>query len=132
MAQGVDRPALRAIAAAWNVDRIWDTTSHTIDSLLGGRHRPLSGRIWARHLWSARERTVLERHLEQWLAPFSALPPLPALRSSLNHVADEVSLPPGETRRQMAGRSARAVAHAFKRQSDHDRMLESMTRDGHE
>ena len=111
----------------WNVDRMWETTSHTIDSLVGSGRRPLSGHIWARHLWSVRERTVIERHLEQWLASFSALPPLPALRSSLEHVAGEISLPPGETRRQMAARSARAVAHAFKRQSDHDRMLESMT-----
>ena len=47
----------------------------TIDSLLGQRPRPLAGRIWARHLWSVRERTVLERHLEQWLGPFSMLPP---------------------------------------------------------
>jgi hypothetical protein len=132
VAQGLDRPALRRVAAAWNVDRMWETTSHTIDSLVGNGRRPLSGHIWARHLWSVRERTVIERHLEQWLAPFSALPLLPALRSSLKRVAGEVSGPPGETRRQMAARSARAVAHAFKRQSDHDRMLESMTRNGHE
>jgi hypothetical protein len=131
VAQGLDRPALRAVAAAWNVERMWETTSSTIDSLLGSGRRPLSGRIWARHLWSVRERTVIERHLEQWLAPFSALPPLPALRSSLERVAGDISLPPGETRRQMVARSARAVAHAFMRQSDHDRMLESMTRSGH-
>jgi hypothetical protein len=111
---------------------MWVTTSNTIDSLVGHGRRPLSGRVWARHLWSVRERTVIERHLEQWLAPFSALPPLPALRSSLKRVAGEISLPPGETRRQMVARSARAVAHAFKRQSDHDRMLESTARDGHE
>jgi hypothetical protein len=132
VAQGLDHGALRAVAAAWNVDRMWNTTSNTIDSLLGDRHRPLSGQIWARHLWNVRERTVIERHLEQWLAPFSALPPLPALRSSARRVADEASLPPGETRRQMAGRSARAITHAFKRQSDHDRIMESTTRSGHE
>ncbi len=133
VSQGADRAALRAVAAAWNVDRMWDTTSHTIDSLLGDRRRPISGQIWARHLWSVRERTVMERHLEQWLAPYSVLPPRAAFRASLSHVADDVALPPGETRREMAGRSARAVAHAFKRQSDHERMMEStMTRNGHE
>ena len=30
----------------------------------------------------------------------------------------------------MISRSARAIAHAFKRQSDHDRIMESMTEGG--
>ena len=64
-----------AIACAWDVERLWRTTQTTIDSLFGDRRRPLVGHVWARHLWGVRERTVLERHLEQWLGPFSALPP---------------------------------------------------------
>ena len=68
--------------AAWDVERLWRTTQATIDSLFGDRRRPLVGHIWARHLWSARERTVLERHLERWLGPFSALPPARAARAT--------------------------------------------------
>jgi hypothetical protein len=134
VAQGIDRRALRLVASSWKVDRVWNTTEHTIDAVFGGRPRPLSGRVWARHLWSARERTVIERHLQKWLAPFSAVPPLGAVRSSLSRVAGELELAPGETRRQRLGRSARAVAHAFKRQSDHDRIMEMKRKpkEGHE
>ncbi len=69
VSQGVDRSETAAIARAWDVERLWRVTQATIDSLLGQRSRPLAGRIWARHLWSIRERTVLERHLERGLAP---------------------------------------------------------------
>ena len=76
VSQGVDRSETAAIARAWDVERLWRVTQATIDSLLGQEPRPFAGRIWARHLWSVRERTVLERHLERWLGPFSMLPPV--------------------------------------------------------
>jgi hypothetical protein len=126
VAQGVDRSALHAVASAWNVERMWSTTARTIDALFGGGRRPFSARLWTRHLWHVRERTVIERHLQRWLAPFSELPPRQAVRSALGNVGEELGRPAGETRRQMISRSARAIAHAFKRQSDHDRIMESM------
>ena len=124
MSQGHDRSETAAIARAWDVERLWRVTQAVIDSLLGHRQRPLAGRIWARHLWRVCERTVLERHLERWLGPFSMLPPARAVRVTGQNLSDQFTLEDGETRVQMIRRSTRAVADAFKRQSDHDNATE--------
>ena len=91
-----DRESWLASLAAWNVDRLWRTTQATIDSLFGDRRRPLVGHLWARHLWDVRERTVLERHVERWLAPFSALPP--ARAAGADQAAPRTSVRPGGRR----------------------------------
>ncbi|MGZ8783271.1 MAG: hypothetical protein ACXWZB_07205, partial [Gaiellaceae bacterium] len=121
VAQGADRDETAAIAESWGVERVWRVTQAAIDSLLRGRRRPFAGHVWARHLWSVRERTVLERQLERWLGPFSMLPPARAARLTGRHVAHQLALEAGETRPQMLLRSARAAADAFTRQSEHDR-----------
>ncbi len=120
LAQSSNRDELAEIARRWNVDRIWRLTQASIDSLFGDRRRPLVGHVWARHLWRARERTVLERHLERWLAPFSAEPATQAAAATRRRLADQFALADGETRTQMLRRSARAAGDAFKRLSDHD------------
>ncbi|MDX6439401.1 MAG: putative nucleotidyltransferase [Gaiellaceae bacterium] len=128
MLQGVDRRETAAISRAWDVERPWRVTQASIDSLLGQQHRPLAGHIWARHLWSVRERTVLERHLERWLGPFSMLPPAKAARLTGRNLSHQFALEGGETRLQMIRRSVRAIADAFKRQSDHDSATEASQR----
>ena len=120
LAQGADRAELVRIARAWDVERLWRTTQATIDSLFAGRRRPLVGHIWARHLWDAREPTVLERHLERWLGAFSGFPPARAAATTRKNLSHQFALAEGETRPQMIRRSARAAADAFKRLSDHD------------
>ncbi len=120
LAQGVDRRELIQIARRWKVERLWRTTQATIDSLFGESRRPLVGHVWARHLWDVRERTVLERHLEQWLGPFSALAPGGAATATRRHLGHQFALVDGETRIQMIRRSLRAAADAFQRLSDHD------------
>jgi hypothetical protein len=120
LSQGADRDALARIAHAWDIERLWRTTQATIDSLFGDRRRPLPGHVWARHLWGVRERTVLERHLERWLGPFSALPPTQAAAATRRNVTYQFALAEGETRLRMIRRSARAAADAFKRLSEHD------------
>ena len=128
VSQGVDRAETAAIARAWNVERLWRVTQATIDSLLSQGPRPLAGRIWARHLWSARERTVLERHLERWLGPFSMLPPADAAKVTGRSLARQFTPEEGETRTQMIRRWTRAATDALKRQSDHDRAIEALQR----
>ena len=114
-----------AIAKAWGIERIWRVTSAAIDGLLYGRPRPVSTRIWARHLWDVRERTVLERHVQHWLAPFWALPIVRALRVTGVELGREVLPAPGETWRRKVVRTWHALRNAFTRLSDHNRSLET-------
>ncbi len=46
--------------------------------------------------------------------------PARAVRTTRSHIAQELAPAPGESRREKARRSGRAVANAFKRQSEHD------------
>jgi Uncharacterised nucleotidyltransferase len=120
VSQGSDRAELVRIARAWDVERIWRTTQSTIDSLFGQGRRPTAGRVWARHLWQVRERTILERQLERWLGPFSALPPSRAVKATWVNLADQFARADDETRRQLVRRVSRSVANASKRVSDHE------------
>ena len=96
-----------------------------MDGLLYGRPRPVSTRIWARHLWDVRERTVLERHVQHWLAPFWALPAVRALRVTGAELGHEVLPAPGETWRRKLERTWHALRNAFTRLSDHNRSIEA-------
>jgi putative nucleotidyltransferase-like protein len=120
VAQGIDPETLRAIARAWDVERLWQCTEGVVDSLFHGARRPLAGKLWARHLWDVRERTVLERHLQLWFAPFWAAPRSRAAATTREALAGQLARAPGETRMQLLRRSSVAVRHAFKRVSDHD------------
>jgi putative nucleotidyltransferase-like protein len=120
VSQGSDRRELVRVARAWDVERIWRTTQATIDSLFGDRRRPPAGRVWARHLWQVRERTILERQLERWLGPFSGLPPSRAIKATWVSLADQFARADGETRAQMVRRVGRSVGNASKRVSDHE------------
>ena len=57
------------VAAAWGCRRLWETTAAAADALAGAGRRPLSMRLWGRHLLAVRRRTVVEGHLTAWLAP---------------------------------------------------------------
>lgn len=120
LAAGVERGLLRQVARAWGVERLWRTTEESVDSLFHGSRRPFAGHVWARHLWRARERTVLERHLQNWLAPFAAAPPADAARTTGRWLRTQLSPAPDETRADQIRRSTIAVRDAFKRVSEHD------------
>lgn len=120
LAQGLERSLLQQVARSWGVERLWTTTQHAIDSLFHDARRPLAGRVWARHLWSARERTVLERHLQNWLAPFAAAPAPDAARATGTWLLTQLTPAPGETRADQLRRATVAARDAFKRVSEHD------------
>jgi hypothetical protein len=86
MAERSDPDELSRIAAAWGWDRVWRTTTQTIEWLLGDGPKPSAVRVWARHLTGLREPTVLDRQLRRWLSDFWALP----ARSALPEIAYEV------------------------------------------
>jgi hypothetical protein len=82
VAAEADRGALDELAAAWGCRRLWRTTRSAYEALLLGRRRPLALRTWARSLPAVRERTVVENHLERWIAPHWALSSAGATRAT--------------------------------------------------
>jgi Uncharacterised nucleotidyltransferase len=123
MAQEAERVELQRVAKAWQIERVWDTTTAATEAVLFGAPRPWSVRMWARNLEKVRERTVLENHLARWLANFSALPPREATTSLGSTFLREVRPSPGETWRSKLARSARAVRNALLRRSQHAELL---------
>jgi hypothetical protein len=91
MAEGIPPGDLASTAEAWGMARLWRTTWAAVEAVLLERRRsPLAVSLWARHLVSARERTVLENHLERWLSPFWALPTRHAIPMSLRAIQAEL------------------------------------------
>lgn len=65
------RREVQASARDLGVSRLWQTTLEAADAILatGRRHTPT--RIWARHLMTARERSVFEGHMMRWFSPLA-------------------------------------------------------------
>ena len=111
----------RAIARAWDVERLWRTTQATIDSLFGDRRRPLVGqRLGAAPVGRSRANGARA-------APRAVARPVlgAAARAGSRSARAGISRTSSRWRTarralQMIRRSARAAADAFKRQSDHD------------
>lgn len=124
-AQHADPRELRRLARAWGMTKLWRTTDRSVEALLCGGRAPMPLRTWARNLPSARERTVLESHVERTFASFWALPPQRAVsevgRATLHHVRPE----PGENWRVKLARSARAIRNPLLSVADHDRAVEA-------
>jgi hypothetical protein len=119
---------LRALAQRWGIERIWRTTLAAADALFRDDRSSRPVRSWARSLPAVRERTVLERHLETWLAPFSAAEPPWALRASMTAVAAAARPQPGEAWRDKLTRTGRAIRSPTVRLSEHRRALHDRDR----
>ena len=125
-----DPAEVERLAEDWGLARVWRTTWRATDSPV--RRRPAAGsmRIWARHLEEVRERTVLESHLQRWLAGLWALPRRQALSSLRTAVANDLR-PEGDERwSAKLGRTRRALRSAFVRKSHHDRALTAPSEGG--
>jgi hypothetical protein len=123
LAEGNRREA-DSIAGRWGIQRLWRTTVRAVDAVLHGGSVPWTLRVWARNLPRARERTVLESHLERWLSNFAVLPPRRALVELSLVVGDEIRPEAGETWAQKLARTRTAVRNAYVRRSEHDEELE--------
>ena len=80
VAAETDREATRELARRWGIDRLWRTTEAAADWLGGDGEMPRVQRLWARNLGTARERTVLESHVERLTSDFWARRPSESLR----------------------------------------------------
>jgi len=116
---------LRALAREWGLERAWAATDSAADALFLGARRTLPMHTWARNLARANERTVLESHLEHWLAGFAALPLRKALGAGTQALATETRPAPGERWRIKLRRVRQALRSPFVALSDHRRALDA-------
>ena len=122
--QGTSATDTDALASVWGVERIWRTTVAAVDALLFGTPRAWPLRIWARHLSSVRERTVLETHLERWFAGFSAFPFGRAALMAIRAMGTDIRPTAGEDWPNKIQRTRTAIKNAFVGRSQHDREVE--------
>jgi hypothetical protein len=121
-----DPRELEALAAAWGMDRLWNSTAAVSEALFGaGDGAPWPLRTWARGLRSAREPTVLELHLSRLLSPFAMYPPIAALRALPAALAGFARPHDREPWRRKLERTARQIAHPTMRRSEHVRAIEA-------
>jgi hypothetical protein len=119
-----DRKLVDDLARDWGWEGIWGTTIEVVDAIFASPYlRPASLRIWARHLESARERTVLENHIARLAAPAFSLPLTRAPRAVTAALVREAARHEDEPWANKLHRSRLAVAHAFIDKSEHDRTL---------
>jgi Uncharacterised nucleotidyltransferase len=123
MIQSLDHFELCRLSRTWKVERLWATTVAAVGALFYEGRSPLALRLWARNLLKARERTVLENHLERVLSNFWILPPSDALGELFSILAQEVRPAPGEAWADKRSRSGRALRNALRRRSEHEAAL---------
>jgi hypothetical protein len=124
-----DRDEARALARRWGVRRLWRTTEAATVALLQDYRTPAMA-VWARHLRATRERTVLEAHLQDWLAPFWGLPVGRAPRVALRALREDLRREDREPWRAKLVRSRLAMGNARTSKSEHDKQLELLNTEG--
>ena len=120
LARESERAELAEFARLYGVERVWSTMSAAADHLLDGGPKPFPLRTWARNLPAARERTVLESHLERWLSPFDETGRRRALRESGRRIGTNIRPAPGQTWRAKLARTRVTLRNSFERKSVHD------------
>jgi hypothetical protein len=129
IAEEADSDEIDELARRWQVDRLWSSTRRAAEaSLLRTRRPTVAQRTWARNLPAARERTVLEAHLENWISSYWTLRPLAATRLAASNIAWEVRPSAGESWGRKLRRAGRAAANALAPKSAHDEELGSDAR----
>jgi hypothetical protein len=123
VAGAADLAEIDRLADAWGVWRMWRTTSRAIEAVVGDAPRPLSVALWGRHLEEARERTVLESHMERWFADLWSLP-RHQLVAAVTALGADLLPRAGESWTTKLARTRAALSNAFVAKSQHDRMLE--------
>jgi hypothetical protein len=121
--QEVDLVEVDHLARAWGIGRLWATTRAVVEAVLLGGKPSSASRLWARHLASAREQTVLEVHVTRWASPFWALPPRRAIPVATAGLVGDLRPAVEESWSAKARRSARAVRNLGASKSEHESEL---------
>lgn len=124
LASEADPDELAQLARHWGFERLWRVTSRAIEVLLhcGGRSTAAM-RVCAPHLRDARERTLLERHVEELASPLFGLRARPAIAASASVATRLLRRGDEETWAHKARRTLRAAGDARLRHSEHDERL---------
>lgn len=118
-----DLDEVDALAREWGIHRMWRTTIAAVSSLVAGTDPSLAQRVWARHLVTLRDRTVVETHLMKLFSPFSEVGLGPALAAASSRAASVLVPADGETWSTKLARTRRAVRSAGRRRTEHERDL---------
>jgi hypothetical protein len=121
VAASADRNATRVLARRWGIERLWRTTEAVTDWLDHSAQVPSVQRLWARNLVTARERTVLESHLERATSDFWARGLGESLRRVPGNVLSDLRPDKSELWSAKLRRSALAVRNARRPRSEHER-----------
>jgi hypothetical protein len=122
--QRADPAEVDALARRWGCHRMWRTTHAAIRAILEGE-RSHGVALWARHLEQVRERTVLEWHVKDLMAPLWGLPPRPALRAVGAELLATGGPEGSESWRAKLSRVRLAIGNAGTARSEHDLALEA-------
>lgn len=120
---GADRSRMAALARDWGWDRMWRVVVAVIDHVVADDVSPWATRLWARHLPSARDRTVLENQLARLAAPVSSLPARRAPVGVVGALYRIVTPADDERWAQKLRRSRLSVRHALMEKSKHEQRL---------
>ena len=123
MLRRADEAEVAHLARRWGCGRMWRTTRAAVRDVVEGGRGSAAVALWARHLRTARERTVLEWHVKNLLAPAWGLPPRAAARAVLAELRATGGRVRGEPWRAKLARSSRAIRNARAPRSEHQLAL---------
>lgn len=122
---GDRRRQAEARARRWGWEGMWRIALRAGDAVLSDGAWPASLSVWARHLASARDRTVLEDHIARIAGPAAAMPVSRAPAAIVSAMRVTTTRGDEELWSRKLRRSGLAVVHAFMARSRHDRALSS-------
>jgi hypothetical protein len=120
-----DDAELAALARRWGCARMWRTTLNAVRAVLEGEGRSAGVALWARHLPAVRERTVLETHVQELLAPVWGVPPTRVPAIVRDAMASTAGRSGPEPWRAKLRRARTALGNAGMARSEHDLVLDA-------
>ena len=120
---GASRRETDERASKWEWERMWRTTLRASDAVLSATTRSFAAKVWARHLTSVRERSVVETHMAGVAAPACALPAARATPAIATVLLRTVGRHGDERWSRKLRRSGVAFVHAFGANSEHEQAV---------
>lgn len=118
-ADETDPRDLDRLATQWGFGKAWRSIVDAAEWLFDGGRKPMSVRLWARHLAAPREPTVAELYVRNWLSPFWLVSPGRALQRTAGAIGSDFKPEPGETWRHKRRQALLALRHPYSPQSEY-------------